>query len=110
MPQSALRPISWEVHLQQYLQKCAPIHTDKASSLTQAVLKQPQLPEPWLLLIQHAEAKQDVPQADSQQHDKRQAFALLQLYDWATKQVPRQGNYVNDAFLKLWIGYAKQQW
>ena len=106
-PPSALRQISWEVHLQQYLLKCIPSDTDKASCLTAAVHKQPVLPEPWWSLLQHAESQHDV---GSSQQSKRQGLALLQLYEWATKQVPSQGNYENEAFLKLWIGYAKQQW
>lgn len=110
VPLSASRQISWEVHLQQYLQKCAPFSVDKVSSLTEAVHKQPHLPEPWWSIIQHAESQQAACQPDPKPHDKRQGLAMLQLYEWATKQVPRQGNYDNDAFVKLWIGYAKQQW
>jgi len=110
VPQSALRQISWEVHLQHYLQKCAPSSADKAESLTDAVHKHPELPEPWWLLIQHAESQQDSAHTDPKPQGKRQGLAMLQLYEWATKQVPRQGNYGNDAFLKLWIGYAKQHW
>lgn len=110
VPQSALRQISWEVHLQQYLQKCAPSAADKAASLTDAVHKQPHLPEPWWSLIQLAESQHDASHTNSKPSDNRQGLAMLQLYEWATKQVPRQGNYDNDAFLKLWIGYAKQQW
>ncbi|KAL0032168.1 hypothetical protein WJX77_008646 [Trebouxia sp. C0004] len=110
VPQSASRQISWEVHLQQYLQKCAPLSEDKVSCLTGAVHKQPHLPEPWWSVIQHAESQQAACQPDSKPHDKRQGLAMLQLYEWATKQVPREGNYDNIVFLKLWIGYAKQQW
>ncbi|KAA6419896.1 MAG: Serine threonine kinase [Trebouxia sp. A1-2] len=110
VPLSASRQISWEVHLQQYLQKCAPLSVDKVSSLTQAVHKKPHLPEPWWSIIQHAESQQAACQSDPKPRDKRQGLALLQLYEWATQQIPRQGNYNNDAFLKLWIGYAKQQW
>jgi len=110
VPLSASRQISWEVHLQQYLQKCAPLSVDKVSSLTEVVHKQPHLPEPWWSIIQHAESQQAACQSDPKPRDKRQGLAMLQLYEWATKQVPRHGNYNNDAFLKLWIGYAKQQW
>lgn len=106
-PQSALRQISWEVHLQHYLQKCAPLSPEQAAQLTAAVHANPELPEPWWSLIQHAESHQN---ADTKPQDKRQGLAMLQMYEWAAKQVPRQGNYGNVAFLKLWIGYAKQQW
>ena len=107
-PQSVLRQISWEVHLQQYLQKCAPLSPGQAACLVAAVHKSPQLPEAWWSLIQRAESQPDLAVAKPQ--DKRQGLATLQLYEWATKQVPRQGNYENSAFLNLWIGYAKQQW
>lgn len=107
-PQSVLRQISWEVHLQQYLQKCAPLSPGQAACLVAAVHKSPQLPEAWWSLIQCAESQPDVAVAKPQ--DKRQGLAMLQLYEWATKHVPRQGNYENSAFLNLWIGYAKQQW
>ena len=107
-PQSVLRQISWEVHLQQYLQKCAPLSPEQAARLTAAVHKSPFSPEAWWSLIQCAESQQDAAVAKPQ--DKRQGLAMLQMYEWATKQVPRQGNYENGAFLRLWIGYAKQQW
>lgn len=106
-PQSVMRQISWEGHLQQYLQKCAPLSPGQAARLTAAVHKDPHLPEPWWSLIQCAESQQD---AVAKPQDRRQGLALLQIYEWATKQVPRHGNYDNTSFLKLWIGYAKQQW
>ena len=107
-PQSILRQISWQVHLQQYLQRCAAVSPEAAVRLTADVHQNPLLPEPWWLLIQHAESQQNV--AVTKPQDKRHGLALLQIYEWATKQVQRQGNYDNNAFLRLWIGYAKQQW
>ena len=95
-PQSVLRQISWEVHLQQYLQKCAPLSPGQAARLTAAVHKDPHLPEPWWSLVQCAESHQD---AVAKPQDKRQGLALLQMYEWATKQVPRHGTYANTSFL-----------
>ena len=106
VPRSALRQLGWEQYLQQYAQRCAPqLPTDIIAELAAAVHKGSQSPETWWSLL----SKLD-PVVQTSNTDKRQALALLQIYEWATKQVPRHGNYENTAFLKLWIGYAKQQW
>lgn len=101
-----MRQLSWEQYLQQYAQRCAPqLPTEVIASLVAIVHKDPHRPESWWsLLLKVGTAIHDTAT------DKRQALALLQIYEWATKQVPRQGNYENTAFLNLWIGYAKQQW
>lgn len=105
VPRSALRQLGWEQYLQQYAQRCAPqLATDTVAQLTAAVHEEPQKPESWWSLLSKLDA------AAQSLTDKRQALALLQMYEWATKQVPRHGNYENNAFLNLWIGYAKQQW
>lgn len=105
VPKSASRHMSWEQYLQQYAQRSAPqLATDTVAHLTAAVHESPQDPEAWWSLL----AKLDA--ATHGVTDRRQALALLQVYEWATKQVPRHGNYDNTAFLKMWIGYAKQQW
>lgn len=101
-----MRQLSWEQYLQQYAQRCAPqTPAETLSKLTASVQRDSQQPEPWWSLIQQAETA-----VSNSATDKRQALALLQMYEWATKQVPRHGNYDNEAFLSLWIGYAKQQW
>lgn len=35
---------------------------------------------------------------------------LGDLFVWATRLVPRQGNGDSPAFLQLWLGLARQRW
>jgi lipopolysaccharide biosynthesis regulator YciM len=35
---------------------------------------------------------------------------LCDLYDWATRLVPQQGNKTKPAFVNIWLGHARQQW
>jgi len=40
----------------------------------------------------------------------RDRVTLGDLYQWATRLVPRQDNYMNVNYLSIWLGYARQQW
>ena len=35
---------------------------------------------------------------------------LSRLYSRAVREVPRQGNQGTDAFCRIWVGFARQQW
>lgn len=35
---------------------------------------------------------------------------LRSLYGWSTRLVPRQSNAHGEAFLQLWLGFARHQW
>jgi hypothetical protein len=61
-------------------------------------------PEVWLEFLQREEAfrRTDNNVAQSQ-------IGIGRLYEWATKAIPRSSNIGNEDYVRIWIGYAKQQ-
>jgi hypothetical protein len=61
-------------------------------------------PEVWLEFLQREEAirRLDSNVAQSQ-------IGIGRLYEWATKAIPRSSNIGNEDYVRIWIGYAKQQ-
>lgn len=69
-------------------------------------------PEAWWALLQQEEAALAAAGSGTATLGgaARGGVALFDLYQWATKLVPRQANCSNEAYLKIWLGYARQQW
>ena len=40
----------------------------------------------------------------------RAAVGLASLYAWATRLTPKNGNYNNETYIRVWTGYARHQW
>ena len=67
---------------------------------------EPESPVAWLGFLQH-ECQINV--AATGQSWGRGNVTLFKMYDWAIKTVPRSGNSKNEAYLRLWLGYAREQ-
>ncbi len=110
-PSSQLR-VSWDRDLDAYLkaQGGTPSAASKLSTrLADAVRKDCESPEAWWAFLQQEESVQSSSTATLTQSG-RGGVGLFDLYHWATKLVPRQSNYRNEAYVKIWLGYARQQW
>ncbi|KAL6771913.1 hypothetical protein ACKKBG_A28265 [Auxenochlorella protothecoides x Auxenochlorella symbiontica] len=70
----------------------------KVADLVLAVRACPESAGAWWALLACLEAR-PLPGLD-----------LLQVYTQATRAVPRQGNQGSDAYVRLWLGFARQQW
>ncbi len=78
--------------------------------LADVVLENPNAPEAWLNFLQHEEAL-------AQQHPHLYAppgsqhrSSLLYWYQRATEMVHRPKGQGADAYLSLWLGFARHQW
>lgn len=79
------------------------------SRLADAVRAAPTAPESWWALLAAEEATLGGATATLDRAG-RGGVSLFDLYRGATQAVPRQGNYQNDAFIRIWLGFARQQW
>lgn len=93
------RRSSWETELDEYLVTSS----DAAAGLD--LRGRLHSPEAWLKFLQREE--------DIQRSNKGAVSAsqigISRLYEWATKAIPRSLNISNEAYVQIWIGYAKQQ-
>ncbi len=81
--------------------------------LTAAITALPESPEAWWALLRREEELATAAAGASPaivNRVTRNGVSLFDLYRWATKVVPRQNNYKNEAFISLWLGFARQQW
>ncbi|PSC73666.1 hypothetical protein C2E20_3077 [Micractinium conductrix] len=80
--------------------------------LADAVRVAPQSPEAWwaLLAAEEAGGGGSTATLDRTGAPARGGISLFDLYGAATRAVPRQGNYGNECFVRIWLGFARQQW
>ena len=79
--------------------------------LVKAVKADPSSPEVWWEFLQHEEGLQAATDSlTNQQRWGRGNVTLYHLFCLAVQAVPRQSNYKNEAYLHIWLGYARQQW
>lgn len=98
------------------------------AKLAQGIKVAPESAEAWWAFLQQEESQAQA--AAQQQHQQAAPGAtgaaggagggtrspggpgvtLFDLYAWASRVVPRQTNYRTDAYLNIWLGYARQQW
>lgn len=110
-PASQLRG-SWDGDLDTYLkpQGSSPGGAGTLRArLAEAVKKDSASPEAWWAFLQAEEAALCGSTA-TLSGASRGGVTLFDLYHWATKLVPRQANYGSEAYVKIWLGYARQQW
>ena len=74
-----------------------------------AVQAAPESPDAWWALLQ-MEDSQLAGSTGALDRAARGGVVLMDLYRWATKLCPRQSNARSEAFVKLWLGFARQQW
>jgi hypothetical protein len=77
--------------------------------LVSAVQAAPESPDAWWALLQ-MEDSQLAGSTGALDRAARGGVVLMDLYRWATKLCPRQSNARSEAFVKLWLGFARQQW
>ncbi len=106
--------LSWVAQLQLYLRATqaglSPAAASERKQLCDVVLENPNAAEAWLQFLQNEEALGiEVPNAGfSASASKR--FTLLHWYHKATEMVQRSKGQAADAYLSIWLGFARQQW
>lgn len=65
----------------------------------------------WLAFLRHEEQLLSTSTAplDAATTGGRYGVTLFHLYDWATKTIPRRGGGSGEAYLQIWLGYARHQ-
>ncbi len=77
----------------------------------------PLAPEPWLAFLTHEEAcygnaTNPLPGRPGCSGDTGPVggVSLYHLYFWATQLIPRSAHQHKEEYIRIWLGYAKQQW
>ncbi|KAK9828905.1 hypothetical protein WJX72_002702 [[Myrmecia] bisecta] len=114
-PPKAAQGSTWEADLKLYLEgqgATPPSVRSQRNSLVGALHADLKSPTAWLSFLEHEEAvlSGSTNTLDGAFRTNRQGVTLFHLYSWATKVVERHGNYQNIAYLRLWLGFARQQW
>lgn len=111
----AARASGWLADLDAYL--AAPGHASgdpQRDQLVAAVQADPVSPEAWLAFLSAEDAaagNMTAPlPAGADGGSGGSGVSLYHLYFWATQLVPRSKNQSKEAYIMLWLGYAKQQW
>lgn len=104
--------VSWESDIDTYLKSQGSTPNTVRSlrtRLAEAVKRNCESPEAWWAFLQQEESTATA-NTSTLSGSNRGGVSLFDLYGWATKKVPRQSNYKNEAYLRIWLGYARQQW
>lgn len=115
-PTATLRQASWDRQLDAYARPAGgspSAHRTLRLRLAEAVKASPESPEAWWALLQQEEAWAAAAGGTAgleRGAATRGGISLLDLFAAATKNIPRQNNYTNDSFVKIWLGFARQQW
>ncbi|KAK3240555.1 hypothetical protein CYMTET_49611 [Cymbomonas tetramitiformis] len=98
---------SWETDLALYLQQTnttPPQVSSERSRLTAALRASPESSSTWLAFLEH-EGRSNAERSQK----TRGGVTLFRLYEWATKTIPRHGNRENETYVRIWLGYIKEQ-
>lgn len=112
------RAPSWLADLDAYLASHASSPAtalDHRQALMCAVKADPLSPEAWLAFLSNEEAAYgnvtaSLPGVAPGEPGSGGGISLYHMFYWATQLVPRSKNQFKDAYIQLWLGYAKQQW
>lgn len=110
--QASLARASWDRQLDAYARGSGGDGPPPSASLVDAVRAAPESPEAWwaLLAAEEAVLGSGTATLSGRGGPGRGGVSLFDLYQAATKVVPRQNNYSNAAYIRLWLGFARQQW
>jgi len=80
-------------------------------SLVAELQAAPESAERWIAFLRHEEntLSASTNPLEAATTGGRHGVTLFHLYEWATKTVPRRGNYNSEAYLQIWLGYARHQ-
>jgi hypothetical protein len=103
--------LSWLTQLQAYLQAYGVTHDSQRKMLADMVMENPASPEAWLCFLEAEEAASvsEMPKTTVVQQQAR-SMALYRLYHKATELVQRGKGRSAEAFVNIWLGYARFQW
>lgn len=108
---------SWERQLEAYTKAASgstpPPHRAARVRMADAVRVAPESPEAWAALLAAEEAALGASTGTltgERGAGARGGVTLFDLYAAATKAVPRANNYTNDAYVRIWLGFARHQW
>ncbi|KAI7845303.1 hypothetical protein COHA_001145 [Chlorella ohadii] len=108
---------SWERQLEAYTKAASgstpPPQRAARARMADAVRAAPESPEAWAALLAAEEAALGASTgtlSGERGVGARGGVSLFDLYAAATKAVPRANNYTNDAYVRIWLGFARHQW
>lgn len=105
--------LSWVASLQAYLRSTTHAHADpqvtaQRKVLGDIVLENPTSADAWHRFLQHEESVAAVNRAVPDQAGK--GISLYHLYHKATEMVQRNKGRASEAYINIWLGYARHQW
>jgi len=102
--------LSWLADLDAYVSSHPGDDCHDRPGLVAAVKACPQSAEAWRALLAYEEAhSSNLTQQQGATSDPSRV-SLYHLYYYATQLVPRNKNQQKEAYLQLWLGFARQQW
>ncbi|PRW45719.1 hypothetical protein C2E21_5938 [Chlorella sorokiniana] len=108
---------SWDRQLEAYTTAAGgstpPPQRAARARMADAVRAAPESPEAWAALLAAEEAALGASTGTltgERGAGARGGVSLFDLYAAATKAVPRANNYANDAYVRIWLGFARHQW
>lgn len=113
--------LSWALQLQRYFQQqqasgpaLEPALLHRRKALLDALQQDPAAAEPWAHFLDNEEgiaaAAAAAAQGAAAGPKSRASAALGSLYQRATQLVPRARGQASEAYMRLWVGYARHQW
>lgn len=100
---------SWLAQLQAHLNASGKSLSAQRQSLADLVLENPTSPEAWLRFLEGEEAAAE--ELRSSPEDWRAwSTGLYRLYHKATELAQRGKGRDADAYMRIWLGYARFQW
>lgn len=99
--------LSWVAQLQAYLQSTNSCNAQQRKALGDVVLENPNNPDAWLRFLENEEA---VMGQSTGTRPSRGGVTLYHLYHKATELVQRTKGRPSESYVKIWLGYARQQW
>lgn len=114
--QATMARASWERQLEAYTKAASgstpPPQRAARTRMVDAVRAAPESPEAWAALLAAEEAALGASTGTltgERGAGARGGVTLFDLYAAATKAVPRANNYTNDAYVRIWLGFARHQ-
>lgn len=103
--------LSWVAQLQAYLRSAQPAISAQATAqrkvLGDIVLENPTSADAWYRFLQHEES---LACGHASMDPVSKGVSLYHLYHKATEMVQRTKGRTSEAYVNIWLGYARHQW
>jgi hypothetical protein len=108
--------LRWELDLASYLHLAASENPDQDAvrlELAKAIENSPTSAAAWWAFLRHEEtatASNKIVCATPRGTPRASSTTMCDLYNWATRMVPRTDGQNIATYINLWLGFARQQW